>query len=342
MLTRNPDARVPTTPDWPRLTPDEGALANRLAVPREPLALTLGTRTARVEIEATGPSFDGLDIPFVLGTEHGYLRLPHAVLQQLARDAGLAAVPVREAPAARALLLEWMLLDLVAHLEAAGAGALHILTGDLGGPDRDAARGTRLVFGTLTLGGHERHPFRLDLPQALASRLAEAREILAPARPAEFDALPIPLGIQIGRQQLTLRDLGDLRPGDVVMLADEAPTLRAGPHHAAPLERTAHGYRMTAALGRPQARTQDDSSMSDASTDGDGLETVPIGLVFEVGRLEMPLGELRQLGPGSVLPLDRPDDQLVDILANGRRIGRGTLVRIGEGLGLRVVQLSHG
>jgi type III secretion protein Q len=69
------------------------------------------------------------------------------------------------------------------------------------------------------------------------------------------------------------------------------------------------------------------------------LDDLPVRLVFELGRVELSLGELQRLAPGALVPLARPLDEPVDIIANGRRLGRGTLVRIGESLGVRIVSL---
>lgn len=70
------------------------------------------------------------------------------------------------------------------------------------------------------------------------------------------------------------------------------------------------------------------------------LDDLPVRLVFEVGRVELSLGELQRLAPGALVPLGRPLDEPLDIMANGRRLGRGTLVQIGESLGVRIVSLA--
>ena len=70
------------------------------------------------------------------------------------------------------------------------------------------------------------------------------------------------------------------------------------------------------------------------------LDDLPVRLVFEVGRVELSLGELQRLAPGALVPLGRPLEEPLDIIANGRRLGRGTLVRIGESLGVRIVSLA--
>ncbi|WP_394890330.1 type III secretion system cytoplasmic ring protein SctQ [Mesorhizobium sp. AaZ16] len=66
------------------------------------------------------------------------------------------------------------------------------------------------------------------------------------------------------------------------------------------------------------------------------LDDVEIVLVFECGRWPISLGELRSAGEGHVFELGRPMDGPVDILANGQRIGRGDIVRIGDTLGIRL------
>ena len=70
------------------------------------------------------------------------------------------------------------------------------------------------------------------------------------------------------------------------------------------------------------------------------LDDLPVRLVFEAGRVELSLGELQRLAPGALVPLSRPLDEPLDIMANGRRLGRGTLVQIGESLGVRIVSIA--
>ncbi len=54
-----------------------------------------------------------------------------------------------------------------------------------------------------------------------------------------------------------------------------------------------------------------------------------VTLVFEFGRRMATLAEVAAFGPGSVLETGGGPDQSVDVLANGRRIGRGTVVLVG-------------
>jgi type III secretion system YscQ/HrcQ family protein len=73
------------------------------------------------------------------------------------------------------------------------------------------------------------------------------------------------------------------------------------------------------------------------------FDDLPIKVVFELGRVEMSLGRLQELGPGHVFELERPLGRAVEVLAGGRRIGQGEIVRIGEQVGVRMVRLfGHG
>lgn len=69
------------------------------------------------------------------------------------------------------------------------------------------------------------------------------------------------------------------------------------------------------------------------------FDDLPIKLVFELGRLDMPLGQLQEVGRGHVFQLDRPLGEAVEIHAGGRRIGQGEVVRIDDQIGVRVVRL---
>jgi hypothetical protein len=50
---------------------------------------------------------------------------------------------------------------------------------------------------------------------------------------------------------------------------------------------------------------------------------------------------VRQLAPTFLLPLEPPHDQTVDIVVDGQRIGRGTLMRIGNRTGVRVIAVRE-
>lgn len=71
------------------------------------------------------------------------------------------------------------------------------------------------------------------------------------------------------------------------------------------------------------------------------LDEIPISLIVEVGRIQINIQKLLELEPGNLLELNvRPEDG-VDLVMNGKRVGKGELIRIGESLGVRIVRLAE-
>jgi len=69
------------------------------------------------------------------------------------------------------------------------------------------------------------------------------------------------------------------------------------------------------------------------------LFDIPLELTVEVGRRMMTMGELVEVMPGTVVELDRPAGEKLDILANGKLIARGEAVLVGDRYGIRVLEV---
>jgi type III secretion protein Q len=69
------------------------------------------------------------------------------------------------------------------------------------------------------------------------------------------------------------------------------------------------------------------------------LDHIEVTLTFELGRRTIDLRALRTMAPGHVFDLGRDPEGPVDIIANGKTIGAGEIVRIGETIGVRVTRL---
>jgi type III secretion protein Q len=70
------------------------------------------------------------------------------------------------------------------------------------------------------------------------------------------------------------------------------------------------------------------------------LNDMKVRLVFEVGRAEMSVAEIERLGPGHVFELARASDGHVDVIAGGRVIGSGEIVKIGDDIGVRLKRIA--
>ena len=73
-----------------------------------------------------------------------------------------------------------------------------------------------------------------------------------------------------------------------------------------------------------------------------GLMDVPVRVTVQVGRTRLLLSELVELGPGSIVPLDREAHEPADILVNGKVVARGEIVTIDDRYGVRITDVSAG
>jgi flagellar motor switch protein FliN/FliY len=69
---------------------------------------------------------------------------------------------------------------------------------------------------------------------------------------------------------------------------------------------------------------------------------VPVCLSVELGRTEVPIRDVVNLGRGSIIELDRGPGAPLDVRVNGVLIGRGEVVLVNsEKLGLRFVEVVN-
>jgi len=66
---------------------------------------------------------------------------------------------------------------------------------------------------------------------------------------------------------------------------------------------------------------------------------ISLKAVARLGCVDMPIGEILKLGPGSVIEIDRLVDEPVDLLINNRLVARGEVVTIDEKFALRVTEI---
>lgn len=68
---------------------------------------------------------------------------------------------------------------------------------------------------------------------------------------------------------------------------------------------------------------------------------IPLTLVVEVDRIRMSLDKLLQLTPGNVLELAVRPEQGVHITVGGKRVARAELIKLGDTLGIKILQLGE-
>lgn len=71
----------------------------------------------------------------------------------------------------------------------------------------------------------------------------------------------------------------------------------------------------------------------------DNIDQLPVKLEFIIGKKKLLFGELKILQKGYTFELDAKLDQPVEIVANGKSIAKGEIVRLDDRIGVRVLEL---
>ena len=71
----------------------------------------------------------------------------------------------------------------------------------------------------------------------------------------------------------------------------------------------------------------------------DRLMDIGLNLSVELGRKEMKIKEILNLGPGKIIELDKLAGEPVDLLVNGKLLAKGEVVVVDENFGVRITEL---
>ncbi len=66
---------------------------------------------------------------------------------------------------------------------------------------------------------------------------------------------------------------------------------------------------------------------------------ISLTVTARLGRIEMPLGQVLELGPGSIIDVGHSVDEPVELLVNNKLIARGDVVVVEEKFGLRITEI---
>jgi flagellar motor switch protein FliN/FliY len=75
------------------------------------------------------------------------------------------------------------------------------------------------------------------------------------------------------------------------------------------------------------------------ASDLEAVFDVPVQVSAVLGRAHMDVGELLNLGPGTVLELDRKVGEAIDIYVNNRLVARGEVVLVEDKLGVTMTEI---
>lgn len=95
----------------------------------------------------------------------------------------------------------------------------------------------------------------------------------------------------------------------------------------------------SAAKAKFQDLTPDSQGPSQGEVNFDLIMDVAVNVTLEVGHAQITVRELLQLTQGSILELDRPAGDPLDVLVNGVRVARGEVVVVNDKFGIRLTEV---
>lgn len=335
------------SPLLPRITAVAAHALQRAYAWPEPFTLeTAGGRYAlRWDYAARLTAGVPLRYRFSLGPAAGWLLLEPVAERELIGDAADPAVPetIRCALMADALSTSFDALETRTRHEIV-----------LRGPEceeeyKDGNEASQLRFSVVKHGSewHTHGALHFDDPRFLG--------IACPSDPSppalaedDFNALPVPLAFCIGSTALSQIELSGLRCGDIIAI-EQWKSSSAGITCAAST-RGAGGWIITGCVAgalitieqiqRTSASTSPEIGVGSAASEVFPVDLLEMNITFELEPRALPLAQIKTLQPHFVVELKQSLNQsVVHILANGRQIGHGHLIAVGNKLGIRVSKL---
>ncbi|HUS57344.1 MAG TPA: flagellar motor switch protein FliN [Planctomycetota bacterium] len=71
----------------------------------------------------------------------------------------------------------------------------------------------------------------------------------------------------------------------------------------------------------------------------DLIMDIEVPISVELGRTQMPIGDILELGPGSIVEMQKMASDPVDLLVNNKLIARGEVVVVDENFGIRITSI---
>ncbi|KMW56380.1 hypothetical protein AIOL_001332 [Candidatus Rhodobacter oscarellae] len=190
----------------------------------------------------------------------------------------------------------------------------------------------------------------LIIPDEHLEMVRSIWNLVAPPR----DGLRIPFvaSLDLASCRVSFADLARAKPGDLIVIgavpAPKQPYLNLRGRYWAPLKPTECGYALQQAPRRlppPQMiempnmeNTDPQDETRDAGLDQQSIDELPVMVEFSVGDIDIPVSELSQLTKGYVFNFELDPERSVRMRVNGRTIGYGEIITLGDGCGLRITE----
>jgi flagellar motor switch/type III secretory pathway protein FliN/predicted MFS family arabinose efflux permease len=336
---------------FPQIAPSHVQALNAVYRRRPTLAATIGGR--HISIVAAWPPPDRRSdashrVALRLDGESGELWLPQSLLDILVGSVDPALSLDRLGPDRAGIILEFALDNVLAAVER-NLGCKLAVDSFSGRVERLEDDGRLPLFFNLVIEGLVTTGCELRIPADYALRLAEGLDRHAGIERSVLD-LPIPVCLRVAVANLAAGEVERLSPDDVVLVdascePGDAMIAVIGERLVAPVTLAPEGPRLAThpipGATSSWAWSMPTDSMAGAREADTETDNRSLHVLFEIGRFELPASQVKQLTPSFLLPLEPPHDRTVDIVVDGQRIGRGTLMRIGNRTGVRIIAVRE-
>ena len=166
--------------------------------------------------------------------------------------------------------------------------------------------------------------------------------------PANLPQIPVVIRLLTGYTLLSPSDYNNLTAGDVVLfdhclLVSDTLQLNIGknPLAVATVINNSLHIQSTSGVIMEQNFAEEQLQQEPTANNNCQIESLPICLNFELGSITLPLNEVRTIAPGRVFELEGQLDSPIRLTINGKEIGRGELVKLGDRPGVRIVSFYN-
>jgi type III secretion system YscQ/HrcQ family protein len=336
---------------FPLIAPSHVQALNAVYRRRPALAATIGGR--QTSIVAAWPPPDRRPdashrVALRIDGESGELWLPQSLLNILVDSVDPVLSLDRLGPDRAAIILEFAVDGVLAAVER-NLGCKLAIDSYSGLAERLEDDGQLPLSFTLVIEGLVTTGCELRIPPDYAFRLAEGLDRHAGIDRSVLD-LPIPVCLRVAAANLAAAEVERLSPDDVVLVdascePGDAVIAVIGERLVAPVTLAPEGPRLAThpipGATSSWAWSMPTDAMAGAWEADAEIDNRSLHVLFEIGRFELPASQVKQLAPNFPLPLEPLHDRTVDIVVDGQRIGRGTLMRIGNRTGVRVIAVRE-
>jgi flagellar motor switch protein FliM len=182
------------------------------------------------------------------------------------------------------------------------------------------------------------------LSRSLASddRVKKEDEALADKKKSPMGFVPVPVSIRWQGFQMTLREVEAMSPGDVLVLDNRkcetaAVWLGDRAKFSGRVSREAQKTTLTI-TGHLESIMQTEVLQTPSR---DLVMDIPVSLSVELGQTQLEVRDVLNLGAGSVIELNKLQEEPVDVRINGRLIARGEIVLVKNNLAVKITELIN-